>query len=107
LTTYQPNLSFLTIKLKILLNFEDKCQGFKKNSCMTDHKKKQFSNTCIFGTRDVNRVPRGAVLDNFAVYQPRRVTFKCVKPRQRGLPRERSSNDESLQNEKTFSKLLS
>jgi len=33
--------------------------------------------------------------------QPRRVTFKCVKPHQRRVPRGRSSNDESLQNEKT------
>jgi len=45
-------------------------------------------------------------LENFAVYQPRRVTFNSVKPRQRHVPRGRSSNDESLQNKETFSKLL-
>jgi len=55
--------------------------------------------------RDVNRVPRGAVLENFATYQLRRVTFKCVKPRQRRLPCGRSSNDESLQNE-DFSEVI-
>ena len=58
-------------------------------------------------TKDVNRVPRGAVLENFAAYQPRRVTFICIKLRQRCKPRGRSSNDESLRNEKTFLKLLS
>jgi len=45
--------------------------------------------------------PRGAVLENFAAYQPRRVTFESVKPRQCRVPRGRSSNDESLQNEET------
>jgi len=47
-------------------------------------------------------VPRGAVLENFAAYQPRRVTFESVKPRQRLVPRGRSSNDEPLQNKETF-----
>jgi len=58
----------------------------------------------VVETGDVNRdrVPRGAVLENFAAYQPCRVTFKCVKPRQRRVPRGRSSNDESLQNEETL-----
>ena len=53
-----------------------------------------------------DRVARGAVLENFAASQPRRVTFRSVKPRQRRVPRGCSSNDESLQNE-TFRKLLS
>jgi len=35
------------------------------------------------------------------------MTFKSVKPRQRRVPRGRSSNDESLQNEETFWRLLS
>jgi len=39
-------------------------------------------------------------LENFAAYQPRRVTFKSVK--QRRVPRGRSSKNESLQNEETF-----
>jgi len=52
LTIYQPNLSFPTAKIKILLNFEAKCQGFQKISCMTDHKNSQFSNSCILGTAD-------------------------------------------------------
>jgi len=36
LTTSQANLRFLTIKIKILLKFEDKCQKFFKISCLTD-----------------------------------------------------------------------
>jgi len=38
--------------MKILLNFEDKYQGFKRISCMTDHKNSQCSNSRIFRTTD-------------------------------------------------------
>jgi len=43
--------------------------------------------------------------ENFAVYLLCRVTFKCVK--QRHVLRGGSSNDDYLQNEETFRKLLS
>ena len=52
-------------------------------------------------------VPRSAVLANFTAYQPRRMTFKSVKPRQRRVPRGRSSEEESLQNKEIFRKSLS
>jgi len=55
-------------------------------------------------TRDVNRTMRGAVLENFAAYQPRRVTFRSVRPAPRTVW---TFNDEPLQNEETFLKLLS
>jgi len=54
-------------------------------------------------SRDVNRdgVLPGAVLENFSVYLPRRVTFKC-KPRQRRELRGRSSSDEIFAKRRLF-----
>jgi len=49
-----------------------------------------------------DRVPRGAVSENFAAYQPLRVTFKSVKPCQHRVPRGHSSNDDLCKTKRLF-----
>ena len=85
--------------------FASSCYSRQGNSCA----RASLCSRSDLDTADVNRdrILRGAILENFAVYQPRRATFKSVKPHQRRGPRGRSSNDESLQNEGIFRKLLS